>query len=65
MSKKKPMKPAYDCKHIGYGENCHLHSGLTEHGHTQMGCVGKCKDYRKKRDYEQDKEAPFDGRKKS
>lgn len=43
------MKPAYDCKYIGLGENCHLHSGLTEHGHTQMGCSGKCKDYRKKR----------------
>lgn len=52
---KEEMQPAYDCRYIGLGENCHLHSGLTEHGHMQMGCSGKCKDYRKKRDYEQDK----------
>lgn len=62
---KEEKQPAYGCRYIGLGENCHLHSGLTEHGHTQMACVGKCKDYRKNRNYEQDKEAPSDGRKKS
>lgn len=46
---KKPMQPAYDCKYIGYGENCLLHScHLPPFGHVTFACVEKCKDYEKK-----------------
>ena len=46
---KEEKQPAYDCKYIGYGENCLLHScHLPPFGHVTFACVKKCKDYEKK-----------------